>query len=156
MTLPDIALSIRQPWAYVVAIGWKDIENRDWRKPNPGLNFRGPIAIHASSGMTRHEYEHAADFINRTGFQAPPPHELARGAIIGTADIIDIVKQSDSPWFFGRLGLVMANARMLEQPIPCSGALGYFKWKRGGEIALPAKWMLPEAPPPAAMQGSLI
>lgn len=147
--LPRLALSIRQPWAYVVAVGWKDIENRDWRQPNPGLKYRGAVAIHASLGMTRAEYDDAADFINRTGFAPPAPHELVRGAIIGTAEIVDIVKESSSPWFFGRLGLVIANARTLEQPIPCSGALGFFEWKAGGEIAKPARWMLPKTEQPA-------
>lgn len=117
-TLPRLALSIRQPWAFAVAIGWKRIENRDWRKPNPGLHYRGPVAIHASAGMTRAEYEAACDFINRTGLQAPDAHELARGAIIGTAEIVDVIRKSQtpephSPWFFGPVGLAIENARML-------------------------------------------
>lgn len=152
---PGLALSIRQPWAYGVAAGWKDIENRDWRQPNPGLKFRGPVAIHASAGMTQDEYHGANSIFRHCGFQAPPPHELVRGAIIGTAEIVDIVKESSSPWFFGRLGLVIANARMLEEPIPCSGALGFFEWKPGGEIAKPAKWMLPAPPQQPPAQRSL-
>lgn len=141
--IPHFALSIRQPWAFAVAAGWKGIENRDWRKPNPGLGFRGRVALHASSGMTRREYEDARDFIRLRGHECPPAHELVRGALIGTAEIADIVRQSDNPWFFGRIGLVMRGARLLSEPIPCSGALGFFQWKHGGEIARPAKWMLP-------------
>lgn len=141
--VPSLALSIRQPWAFAVAAGWKDIENRDWRDPNPGLKFRGPVAIHASAGMTQDEYQGAKSIIAGCGFRCPDPHELVRGAIIGTAEIVDIVKHSDSPWFFGRLGLVIANARLLTAPIPCSGALGFFRWQAGGEPAKPAKWMLP-------------
>lgn len=140
--VPRLALSIRQPWAYAVAAGWKDIENRDWRKPNPGLHFRGRVAIHASRGMTRDEYEGARSTFRHCGFEPPPAHELVRGAIIGTAEIVDMVKQSDSPWFFGRIGLVVANARLLAEPIPCSGALGFFEWRPGGEIDKPAKWMV--------------
>ena len=37
------ALSIRQPWAYLIAIGAKDVENRSWL-----TRFRGRIYIHAS------------------------------------------------------------------------------------------------------------
>lgn len=145
--LPELALSIRQPWAFAVAAGWKDIENRDWRQPNPGLNFRGLIAIHAASGMTQDEYHGASSIIRHCGFACPPPHEMVRGAIIGTAEIVDIVKQSESPWFFGRLGLVIKNARLLNDPIPCSGALGFFKWRPSdGTIVPPAKWMLPVPP----------
>ena len=32
MTLPaGRALSVRQPWAWAICHGWKDIENRTWR-----------------------------------------------------------------------------------------------------------------------------
>lgn len=144
--LPRLALSIRQPWAYAVAAGWKNIENRDWRNPNPGLKFRGPVAIHASAGMTQDEYHGASSIFRHCGYEPPSPHELVRGAIIGTAEIVDIVKQSESPWFFGRLGLVIANPRLLPEPIPCSGALGFFEWKAGGEITPLAKWMMPKLP----------
>lgn len=147
--IPRLALSVRQPWAFGLAAGWKDIENRDWRQPNPGLKFRGPFAIHASLGMTCAEYDVACDIFSTCGRTCPAPYELVRGAIIGTAEVVDIVKESNSPWFFGRLGLVIANAQLLAEPIPCSGALGFFEWKpSGGDIAKPAKWMLPPAPAP--------
>lgn len=37
------ALTVRQPWASLIAIGAKRIETRSWR-----TSFRGPIAIHAA------------------------------------------------------------------------------------------------------------
>jgi hypothetical protein len=40
---PRIALSIRQPWAALVAAGEKTLEIRSWR-----TNYRGPILIHAA------------------------------------------------------------------------------------------------------------
>jgi hypothetical protein len=36
-------LSIRQPWAYLITRGSKNIENRGWP-----TNYRGPVLIHAS------------------------------------------------------------------------------------------------------------
>ncbi|TIP17040.1 MAG: hypothetical protein E5X90_17425, partial [Mesorhizobium sp.] len=54
--LPTLALSVRQPWAHCLMMGWKPVENRSWRAGNPGLKFRGDFAIHASTGMTREEY----------------------------------------------------------------------------------------------------
>jgi hypothetical protein len=36
-------LSIRQPWAYLITRGSKNIENRSWP-----TNYRGPVLIHAS------------------------------------------------------------------------------------------------------------
>jgi len=41
-----IALSVRQPWAWLLLNG-KDIENRDWY-----TKYRGPLAIHASKGIS--------------------------------------------------------------------------------------------------------
>ena len=38
------ALSIRQPWAWLIARGVKTVENRTW-----ATNFRGRFYIHASA-----------------------------------------------------------------------------------------------------------
>lgn len=38
------AISIRQPWAWLIVNGFKDIENRSWR-----TKYRGPVLIHASA-----------------------------------------------------------------------------------------------------------
>lgn len=44
---PVPAISIRQPWASLVAWGFKDVENRSsWR-----YKHRGPMVIHASSSL---------------------------------------------------------------------------------------------------------
>lgn len=55
---PAVALSIRQPWAWLIIHGGKDIENRTWP-----TRFRGRVAVHAGKGMTRDEYEAAMLFI---------------------------------------------------------------------------------------------
>lgn len=39
-------LSIRQPWAWLIVSGYKDIENRTWYTP-----YRGEIAVHASGSF---------------------------------------------------------------------------------------------------------
>ncbi|WP_229215634.1 ASCH domain-containing protein [Duganella sp. CY15W] len=39
------ALSIRQPWAWLIVNGYKDIENRSW-----STNVRGKVLVHASKG----------------------------------------------------------------------------------------------------------
>ena len=160
--IPNVALSVRQPWAWAIIHAGKDIENRDWRRPNPGLTFRGRTCIHASAGMTRREYESAADFMAELNVPCPPPAELDRGGLIGMVDVVDIVRDDDSPWFVGRLGLVLRGAVPLDF-IPCAGALGFFGWERsdGSNVPAPARWMLPNDPrlPPHAetsgLQGEL-
>lgn len=37
------AITIKQPWASLIAAGLKDIENRTWK-----TNFRGRVLIHAA------------------------------------------------------------------------------------------------------------
>lgn len=145
--LPKMALSVRAPWSHALAMGWKDIENRRWRKPNPGLKFRGPVCIHASCHMTREEYEHTRATVQAIGYDIPAAHELRRGGIVGVATIVDIVKDHKSPWFFGPIGLVIADARPVKF-VPAAGALGFFQWKEADQDypPKPAKWMLPTVP----------
>lgn len=159
--LPSLALSVRQPWAWAIIHGGKDIENRTWRRPNPGLEYRGDVAIHAAQGMTRNEFESAELTMALNGADCPRPDELKRGGIIGIARIVDVVRKSDSPWFFGPVGFVLTDPRPVEF-IRASGNLGFFDWRKGitgGEIA-PAKWMLswgeeaePSDLPPALFEG---
>nr|WP_321482314.1 ASCH domain-containing protein [uncultured Cohaesibacter sp.] len=143
--LPDLALSVRQPWAWAIILAGKDVENRSWQAVNHGLNVRGRIAIHASKGMKRDEYEATAAFMRSIGVECPPAADLLRGGIIGSVEVIDVVKESDSRWFFGPRGLVLANPLPCEFK-PCSGALGYFYWRKRPVIdpVRPACWMLSE------------
>jgi len=46
--------------------------------------------------------------------------------IIGEVDITGCVEASDSPWFTGKYGLVLANPVLYDKPIPCRGRLGFF------------------------------
>jgi hypothetical protein len=122
--LPPLALSIRQPWAWAIIHAGKDIENRDWR-----TQYRGPVCIHAAKGMTRGEWDNATGFMDfDLGLASPLYVDVMRGGIIGVADLVDCVEASESPWFFGRYGFVLRNARPVDF-IPAKGALGIFKWK---------------------------
>jgi len=117
-----LALSIRQPWAWLIINGGKDIENRDWP-----TKFRGRILVHAGKGMTRDEFDSAAIFsFGRTGTaKLPPPDELQRGGIIGSVEIVDCVKHSGSHWFVGTYGFVLRDPRPLPFT-PWKGRLGFF------------------------------
>lgn len=116
--LPIKALSIKQPWAWLIVNGFKDIENRDWRADNPGLKYRGEFLIHTGITFDGPPEEWGWPDI-------PQPNHFDMGGIVGIAEIVDVVKESDSPWFFGRYGLVLKNARPLDFR-PCVGQLGFF------------------------------
>jgi hypothetical protein len=119
------ALSIRQPWAFSIVHGGKDIENRSWP-----TRFRGPVLIHAAKGMTYDEYDAwklTIDAFDLAGpwLEGKTLADLNRGGIIGYAEIVDCVEKHPSPWFFGEYGFVLANVKPLEF-VACKGALGFF------------------------------
>lgn len=138
--LPDLALSVRQPWAWAIIHGGKVIENRTVGSIRAGKMDLRRIAIHAASGMRKAEYDWAVWRMDQDRVQVPHPAVLPRGAIIGAVDVVDIVTESDSPWFGGPCGLVLENPAACD-PIPCTGALGYFRWTPGQNLAATSKWM---------------
>lgn len=114
-------LSIRQPWAWLIVNGWKDIENRNWR-----TMVRGRVLVHASKGMTRKEYDHAVEYAKFCGVnQIPAYEEMERGGIVGSVEIDDCTSQSDSLWFFGKYGFVLQNPEQIPF-VPLRGQLGFF------------------------------
>ena len=125
------ALSIMQPWAWLVVNGHKDIENRDWRSDNPGLKYRGDVLIH--TGL-RFDDDFTGNGLPDIVRQIPTDDDLPRGGIVGIAEIVDCVKDHPSPWFFGRYGFVLRNARPLEFK-PCVGRLGFFEPEFGLQYA---------------------
>lgn len=119
--LPDkwrlwtVALTIKQPWAWLIVAGHKDIENRNWP-----TKFRGRFIIHAS----RHWSPSGARFARKLGIELPD--DLPRGGIIGSAELVDCVTEHESPWFEGRYGFVLAKP----QALPFKKRLGAtFFWK---------------------------
>lgn len=121
------ALSIRQPWAWLIVNGHKDIENRVW-----STRYTGPLLIHASKGMTRSEYDEVADMIANErpfmgmGIKLPDPNIIERGGIVGLAHCNGSVDQCVSPWFFGPYGFVLSDAKTLPF-VPFKGMLGFFE-----------------------------
>ena len=114
------ALSIRQPWAWLVVNGYKDIENRTW-----STSFRGRICVHAGQRMVADDYPEQREYISQAGIVIPS--HLARGAIIGEVTITGCLSDSDSPWFCGPYGFILENPVAYPTPIPCRGQLGFFQ-----------------------------
>jgi hypothetical protein len=142
--IPRQCLAVRQPWAWAIVYGGKDLENRDWKRWKADWRFRGRVAILASAGMTKAEYVDGYACMLDIGVTCPPPHELIRGAIIGHVEVTGNVWQSDSPWFFGPGALTLRDPVPV-LPIPALGQLGFFEWNLSHRpLAAPAKWMLPE------------
>lgn len=126
------ALSIRQPWAWLILHAGKDMENRSW-----STRIRGRVLIHAGQGMSVREYLEARDFVRELLAEAgevqalmrpgwfPPVDQFQRGGIVGSVEIVDCVQRSASPWFCGPYGFVLRDPKPLPFR-PCRGALGFF------------------------------
>jgi len=125
--LPNVALSIMQPWAGLIVHGAKDIENRSWP-----TRVRGPVLIHAGKKRDGSAQDCVDAFIHPVTYDSgmedewPDAMEYPTGGIVGVAELIDCVTDSPSPWFVGDYGFIIRNARPLPF-IPCRGALGFFR-----------------------------
>ena len=114
------ALSIRQPWAWLIVNGYKDIENRSRR-----THFRGRIYVHTGKNIASlDDFPEQWEYIRQSGIVIPP--NLPTGAIVGEVTIADCVEFSKSPWFSGRYGYTLEAPAAYETPVPCRGQLGFF------------------------------
>lgn len=118
------AISIRQPWAWLIVHGFKTIENRDW-----STSYRGPVLIHASKTCTRKYHEEVTQSVALMLAEHTPPipryEDLERGGIVGRAEIVDCITADDSLWFVGPHGFLLRDA----YPLPFvewKGKLGFF------------------------------
>jgi ASCH domain len=105
------ALSIKQPWASLIAHGIKDIENRTWK-----THFRGRIFIHASAkwfdkpkfdethgniytdAQWLYIREHYRYYLESLLNPKAINYRLKVSAIIGEVEIIDCVINHESIW----------------------------------------------------------
>lgn len=133
-------ISIKQPWATLIALGEKKFETRSW-----ATKYRGELAIHASKKIDREAcrmtpiretlLEHEIILLN----------DLPTGQIIATCNLVDCyqVKTDELLWadftngktvdgfeyLFGdytegRYAWELTNVKMLDKPIPAKGQLG--------------------------------
>ena len=116
------AISIRQPWAWLIVNGYKDIENRTWQ-----TKVHGQVLIHAGQSKADTNAE-ALAYIKRRYRVADLPEKFDTGGVVGIAEITGCVKRHRSKWFHGPFGWTLKNAR----PLPfknAKGRLQFFKPK---------------------------
>src|SRR5580692_2928966 len=110
---------IRQPWAWLIVQGHKDIENRTWK-----TRYRGPLLIQASAGLpSKAKMGEFRLFARKRGVELPD--EFERGGIVGIVQLEDCVTNSRSKWFEGPIGWVLSKPKKIRF-IPLKGRLGLF------------------------------
>lgn len=143
------ALSVKQPYAYLICSGIKDIENRTWKLPEKMKGQR--VLIHASmdtelnfEALSKDQYaDVCAKFkYDRTTLKAVDRWD--RGAIIGSVELVYCVINHPSIWAekseigqldepaneFGKpiYNWILANPVLFDEPIPCKGKLGFWEY----------------------------
>lgn len=120
------AITIHQPWAWLIAEGFKVHENRVWE-----TSYRGPLAIHvnAPSGFKEADVVEALDELVARGMlpaDARPSLDTLRaelGHVIAVAELRDCKASADvdSPWV-NDSGFVfcLADVRRVS-PVPVKG-----------------------------------
>lgn len=111
------ALSIKQPWAELIASGVKTIETRTW-----ATKYRGPLLI--CSGLCVDATAH---------FASIDLSKLEYGMAVASADLVGCrpmahEDESDAKceWTDGRFAWVLQNVHRIEVPFAVRGQLGLF------------------------------
>ncbi|HJT84706.1 MAG TPA: ASCH domain-containing protein [Nitrososphaeraceae archaeon] len=121
-------LSLKQPFADLLAFGEKTIELRKWN-----TKYRGKFFVHASKNIDIEACERLDIDIDK----------LRKGAIIGSAFLYDVKEYTSqeefnkdkqkhfsviNKYFDGyKYGFLIKDARMFKKSIPYSGKLGFFE-----------------------------
>lgn len=146
------AITIRQPWAGLVAAGFKTVENRTIRPP---ASVRGRrVAIHAGRMFDANWdafYGARAivdDEIYETLKLVPPPLADAHKAVLATARVVGyVVKPSGNAasttmfsashdltdddllwWDRARIGWILRDTVALPEPVAARGNQGVWNW----------------------------
>lgn len=161
------SLTILQPHASLVMLGLKLIETRGW-----ATSYRGPLGIHAAKlyepaqrRMCHQQPFHDALFpvfgrlpmmTGVAGRTSSWADDLPTGAMLGTVELVDVVKVEDlqaywvrmdpderwKPWpltsterAFGRymagnFAWLFANPVLFRAPFPCSGKQKIWDWNQ--------------------------
>jgi len=147
------ALTLRQPWASLIALGHKTIETRSWR-----THYRGPIAIHAAKTFSAYDKSAAVHFMGELkinkGDEWPTMNlkALPQGAIVATANLVDCVPSErlacedvcfilggrydfqSAEWEYGnyepgRWGWILEDIKPAHPPIAATGKQGLWNWE---------------------------
>ncbi|MEY8000229.1 ASCH domain-containing protein [Clostridium sp. Mt-5] len=136
-------LTIRQPWASLIALGEKHIETRSWK-----TNYRGPLLIHAGKNIDKQALKNP---IIRESLKSININEMPIGMIIAKCNLVDCakVKSSKSDVIYtdvpriivegkelifgdyspGRYAWILDNIEPLRKPVSAKGQLSLWEYR---------------------------
>lgn len=142
------AITIKQPWATLIALGEKQFETRSWQ-----TKHRGPIAIHAGKSIDKDACEDSwikgvlAEHGVKSWKQLPTGVVLATvnleecfkvGATLCHASVLragELLKKINGlevafgDYTEGRFAWELTNLQVLPEPVPAKGQLSLWEWE---------------------------
>jgi len=125
------ALSLQQPYAWLIANGYLLVDDRTW-----GTGYRGVMLIHASKGIYEEYYDY---LVVNTDIPLPSKDKLGYGGVVGIAKLVLCARPDEIPSNLNReqrshfsgvprdgFGFLFENTKPLEI-MPCPGKLGIFE-----------------------------
>lgn len=129
------ALTVRQPWAWLIVNGHKDVENRA-----RAYSYRGRFAVHAGLARDDDADARARRAAAKRGIIIPPSEELVRGALVGDVELYD--------------ALACEGGRPVFPGVPRCPVCARTPWAIAGQAHHLLRDALPYANPPR-MSGSI-
>lgn len=139
------AITIKQPFAALLALGYKRYETRSWQ-----TKHRGKLAIHAGKSIDRQACERpeVRRILQDAGYESW--RDLPTGAVIAIGELtncsrvlmqdmthgvahthiaqIDGLAYEFGDFTVGRYAWEVVNVELLAEPIPCRGRLSLWEW----------------------------
>lgn len=127
-------LTVHQPWARLLTIGEKLIENRDWHTP-----YRGTLLIHASRNSSLLQPKYSTQQKRWIDARSHlPTDDMPHGKIVGAVELLDTCEltllKAHANWWrlrdhqhaVGRVCWIVGRPRAFAQPIDLRGQQGLF------------------------------
>lgn len=137
------ALSLWQPWATLVALGFKQTETRSW-----STKYRGPLAIHATKRFPDQAKLLCVEtpffgYLQQGGYTNWST--LPTGAVVAIVELVDCYRIEEGSILYepersfgdytpGRFAWKLINRQFME-PVRARGAQGLWNWEPVTETA---------------------
>lgn len=144
------AITIKQPWATLIALGEKKFETRSWQ-----TKYRGPLAIHAGKSIDKDACEDSwiKGVLQEHGITSYK--DLPTGAVLATVELVDCYKVEATLAYVsvlskgksvdglevafgdyteGRYAWELADLHVLTNPIVAKGQLSLWEWQKESEV----------------------
>ena len=132
-------ITITNPWAGLILLGLKDVENRTWK-----TDYRGKLLIHSSKSSKK--IKETEDYIIRNIRSEEERKKLlfnkeamhicnTFGYILGEVELVDCIQNSESKWA-EKVGVhklyhwVLKNPVIYNEPIEAKGKLRLWEFEK--------------------------